>query len=62
MRLFFLAALCAAPLLVPRVTRDREAFERFDFFPAAHAILDHYISAHPDEPLPYAVRACRSLL
>jgi hypothetical protein len=36
-----------------------EAFDRlynFDF-PAAHAILNRYIGAHPREPLPYAVRA-----
>ena len=30
----------------------------YDFdFPAAHRILDQYIAAHPQEPLPYAFRA-----
>jgi hypothetical protein len=26
-------------------------------FPAAHEVLNRYIAAHPEEPLPYAVRA-----
>ena len=36
-----------------------DAFDRlYNFnFPAAHAILDRYIGGHPQEPLPYAVRA-----
>jgi hypothetical protein len=35
-----------------------EAFDHlYNFnFPAAHAVLDRYISAHPREPVPYAVR------
>ena len=36
-----------------------EAFDRlynFDFS-AAHSVIDRYISQHPDEPLPYAMRA-----
>jgi len=30
-------------------------------FPAAHAELDRYIAAHPDDPLPYSVRAAAYL-
>src|SRR5437764_10738549 len=36
-----------------------QAFEHlYNFnFPAAHQMLDPYIAAHPQDPLPYAVRA-----
>ena len=64
MRIFLLAALYAAPLLAAgEPVHIGEAFEKlYNFnFPAAHAILDRYISTHPDEPLPYAVRGAADL-
>lgn len=57
--------LCLLPLLALPVFAQigppelDQAFDRlynFDF-PGSHAILDRYIQAHPQEPLPYAVRS-----
>jgi hypothetical protein len=48
-----------APLLSGAPTPFDQAFERlynFDFS-TAHSITDRYIAAHPQEPLPYAIRA-----
>ena len=60
MRFCLLAALCAAPIVrAAEPAAIEEAFERlynFDF-PAAQQVLDRYIATHPQEPLPYAVRA-----
>jgi hypothetical protein len=57
MRIYILAALFAAQLCA--ADDVEEAFHRlYNFnFPAAHAVLDQRIAAHPAEPLPYAVRA-----
>jgi hypothetical protein len=43
----------SAPGEIDRAFQSLYNFE----FPAAHKILDVYIAAHPDEPLPYSVRA-----
>ena len=64
MRLCLLAALFAAPLVADNEPAEiGQAFERlYNFnFAAAHTILNHYIAAHPQEPLPYAVRASAHL-
>jgi hypothetical protein len=57
--------LLFAPLLsgAPNQTPFDHAFERlynFDFS-TAHSIVDGYISVHPQEPLPYAIRASAHL-
>jgi hypothetical protein len=60
MRLCLLAACCAAQLFAAAEPPEiGEAFHRlYNFnFPAAHQVLDQYISGHAQEPLPYAVRA-----
>src|SRR5438552_5182597 len=60
MRFCIVAALCAAPLLrAAEPVEIEQAFERlYNFnFPGAHEVLNRYIAAHPQEPLPYAVRA-----
>jgi hypothetical protein len=60
MRILMLAALFAAPLAAvtepPEIGQAFEHLYNFDF-PATQAVLDRYIAAHPQEPLPYAVRA-----
>jgi hypothetical protein len=59
MRFCVLAALFAAPLLrAAEPGGIEQVFERlYNFnFPAAHDVLNRYIAAHPQEPLPYAVR------
>jgi hypothetical protein len=40
----------------PEIAEAFQGLYNFNF-PMAHAALDHYIAAHPQEPLPYAVRA-----
>src|SRR5581483_5091781 len=61
MRSFVLAALFAARLYA--AGDIDEAFQRlYNFnFPAAHAVVDTHIAAHPEEPFPYAVRAAAYL-
>ena len=45
-------AFCADESLEDAITR------MYDFnFPASHQVLDRYIAAHPEQPLPYAFRA-----
>lgn len=59
MRLCMLAALWAAPLAgaADPAALDQVFVRLYNFnFPAAHDVLNRYIAAHPDEPLPYAVR------
>ena len=51
--------LCALAHAAPESVQIDRAFQNlynFDF-PAAHSVLNGYIAAHPQEPLPYAVRA-----
>src|SRR5579864_3093312 len=59
MRLLMMAALSAAPLLAtgepPEIEQAFHQLYNFNFN-GAHDVLNHYITAHPDEPLPYAVR------
>jgi len=56
-----LVALLGAPRLCPAAepTLIDQAFaDLYNFdFPAAHQAIDRYISEHPQEPLPYSVRA-----
>jgi hypothetical protein len=63
-RAFVLGAiLCAAALSGPAEPSLDQVFERlynFDF-PATHELLDQYIALHPEEPMPYAVRAATYL-
>ena len=59
---FFLCLTALAPVgraCGPDSPEVAEAFDRlYNFnFPAAHAALDEYIRAHPQESLPYAIRA-----
>ena len=58
--LFFTLAL-ATPLLAPAADQpllDQAFADLYNFnFPAAHAAVDQEIAAHPNDPLPYAVRA-----
>ena len=59
MRLFLLPALLAAPLFaVGEPSAVEQAFQQlYNFnFAGAHDVLNRHIAAHPDEPLPYAVR------
>ena len=59
MRFRILAGFCLAPLLhAGEPAAVEQAFEwLYNFnFPAAHEVLNRYIAAHPEEPLPYAVR------
>lgn len=65
-RLWILGFLLCGPILAAgedacgsNSTEIADAFDRlYNFnFPTAHAILNRYIGAHPQEPLPYAVRA-----
>lgn len=65
-RLWILGLLAALPVLAagenPCSTGAPEIAQAFDNlynfnFPATHAVLDHYIGAHPKEPLPYSIRA-----
>jgi hypothetical protein len=56
-------AFCCAALAAPAPTAIDDTFNRlynFDF-QGAHKILDAYIGEHPDEPLPYSVRAAANL-
>ncbi len=51
-----------APSARASVSNEPEVQEAFDDlynfnFPAAHAVLNRYINAHPQQPLPYAIRA-----
>jgi hypothetical protein len=59
-RISLLAAIFAVQLLgAGNSDVMEEAFHRlYNFnFPAAHAVIDKHIAAHPEEPFPYAVRA-----
>jgi hypothetical protein len=59
MRFCILAGFCLTPLLhAAEPAAIEQAFDRlYNFnFPAAHDVLNRYIAAHPEEPLPYAVR------
>jgi len=56
-------AFSGSVLAAPAPTAIDDTFNRlynFDF-QGAHKILDAYIAGHPDEPLPYAVRASANL-
>ncbi len=55
---FIVAAVCAAPVLASEpATIDGALHSLYDFdFAAAHATLNSYIAAHPQEPLAYAFR------
>lgn len=53
-----MAAVCSAPGLASQPAAIDDALHslyNFDFT-AAHATLNSYISAHPQDPLPYAFR------
>jgi hypothetical protein len=57
------AALCATPACAsdaPTIDSALHSLYEFDF-PAAHATLNAYIAAHPQEPLPYAFRGAAYL-
>jgi len=64
MRLWMLSALLAVPLQAtaqpPEIDQAFEQLYNFNF-PAAHDVLNRYIVAHPQEPLPYAVRGAAYL-
>lgn len=58
----FLCLEATAPSAHAAVSEAPEIREAFDYlynfkFQSAHAVLDRYISANPQAPLPYAVRA-----
>ena len=57
------AAVCFAPAAPSQpATIDEALHSLYDFdFPAAHASLNSYIAAHPQEPLPYAFRGAAYL-
>jgi hypothetical protein len=51
----FIPALYAGVDITPL---DEAFADLYNFnFPAAHLVIDHYIAEHPQEPMPYAVRA-----
>ena len=61
--MLLLAAVSLSPTLAApaasapgEIDRAFQSLYNFDFA-ASHKILDAYIAAHPDEPLPYSVRA-----
>ncbi len=59
-RFLFLAALSVPALLAANDSAplDQAFTHLYNFdFPAAHQVIDRYIEAHPQEPLPYATRA-----
>jgi len=60
LRFLALAGLVCLPLsggaAAPTIEDALQHLYDFDF-PATHRILDQYIAAHPQEPLPYAFRA-----
>jgi hypothetical protein len=62
-RWWLLAAVCCAPARAAGpVSIDDALHGLYDFdFPAAHATLNRYIAAHPQEPLPYAFRGAAYL-
>jgi len=61
--LFSLLALCAAalaasPAPAPAPTLDEAFTDLYNFdFPSTHLALDRYVALHPEEAMPYAVRA-----
>ena len=64
MRFCLIAAVFAARLAASGEPAEiGQAFQRlYNFnFPAAHQVLNGYIATHPQEPLPYAVRASAHL-
>jgi hypothetical protein len=46
----------AAVRVIPEISTAIDRLYNFDF-QGTHATLDRYIASHPDEPLPYAIRA-----
>lgn len=56
--ILLVAAVCSAPALASEpATIDDALRSLYNFdFAAAHATLNSYISAHPQDPLPYAFR------
>lgn len=53
-----LAFFCVASFGATEPTIEGALQRMYDFdFPASHEILDRYIAAHPQDPLPYAFRA-----
>lgn len=58
-----MAAACSAPAVAAELaTVDDALHSLYEFdFPAAHATLNSYIAAHPQEPLPYAFRGAAYL-
>lgn len=58
-RAWLLAIACCLPALGADSSAVDEAFEHlynFDFT-GTHEVLDRYVAAHPQDPLPYGVRA-----
>src|SRR5690242_16533826 len=51
--MFVCTAMAAEETLIDRALQHLYNFD----FKSAHSVLDQYIAAHPDEPLPYAFRA-----
>jgi hypothetical protein len=49
-------AIHAATPVIPEISNAIDRLYNFDF-QGTHAALDRYIAAHPDESLPYAMRA-----
>jgi len=57
-RTWAILAILAAPALCAEESLEDAITRMYDFnFPASHQVLDRYIAAHPDQPLPYAFRA-----
>jgi len=57
-RTWAILAILAAPALCAEESLEDAITRMYDFnFPASHQVLDRYITAHPDQPLPYAFRA-----
>jgi hypothetical protein len=63
LRFSLLAALCSLPAWATEpATIDGALHSLYNFdFPAAHATLNSYIAAHPQEALPYAFRGAAYL-
>jgi len=57
-RIWALLVFLCAPAFCADPTIEAALQQMYDFkFPASHELLDRYIAAHPQDPLPYAFRA-----
>src|SRR4051795_6674183 len=56
--LALLAVFCGTAAGAAEPTIEAALQRMYDFdFPGSHEILDRYVAAHPEDPLPYAFRA-----